>query len=76
MCVCAGLRVETGIECNKTSMILLSCQGKIKTHKYFRNSQGLRNGIREDKKVSEKAECAWSQRRWSMSGPSGGPCGP
>lgn len=70
------LGVETGIRYSSTSKILLSCQGKIKTHKYFKNSPGLSNRIREDKKVSETLCFEPSQWRWSISDASGGPCGP
>lgn len=72
-------RPELGMETDRiyssTSKILPSCQGKIKTHKYFKNSQGLSNRIGEDKKVSE-ASRALSQGKWSLSDASGGPCGP
>lgn len=68
------LGMETGIKYSITSKALLSCQGKIKAHKYFK-SPGWSNRIGEDKKVSE-APCALSQGRWSMSEASGGPCGP
>lgn len=69
------LGVETGVKYGSTSKTVPFCQGKIKTHKYFKNSPGPSNRIWEDKKVSE-APCALRQGRWSMSDASGGPCGP
>lgn len=65
-----NLGLETDRKYSSTSEILPSCQGKIKTHKYFKSSQGLSNTVTEDKKVPE-ALCALSQERWPMSDASG-----